>query len=283
MTTGALIWRLVAELPAVLGGVALAAVAAGLVPLPWVGTAALLGWFVLAGLTKTRTGERLLARVVLDGRQPTPAERAVLAGPLAELSANRMGPPTVDIVVTARPGWADGFGRRTVLVSSQLINRLRQQQLTQDEATALLVSAVGFLRSRAAGWDAPLLWLGLPCLPIRVLASAVGQATRGMVLVRFAWRIRALPIAAGAWHSATEQGNPGIAVLTVWVGLLSYLAPIAARRAARARQLAGDDFAAHAGQLDALRHFLARFPGDGFAIDRMHRLAPAPARLSVVR
>jgi len=283
MRTRGWIWRLVAELPAVVAGIALMTVATALLPLPWAGTAALLGWFVAAGLALTRPGERLLARAVLAGRRPTTAERAVLAGPIAALTAEGMWPATVGILVTTRPGWADGFGRRTVLVSRELITRMRPQQLTEDEVTALLVSAVGYLRLPTARWDAPLLWLSLPCLPLRVLAAAVGQATRGMVLIRFAWRIRALPIAAGAWQSATVQGTPGIAVLTVVVGLLSYLVPIASHRAARARQLAGDDFAVQAGHLHDLKRFLARFPHDEFAIERTHRLAPPPARLSVLR
>ena len=282
MRTRAQVWKLVAELPAVVAGIALMTVPTGLLPARWAG-AALLAWFVLAAAAGTRNGERVLARLVLRGRRPTPAEQAALAGPVSRLCAQGLGPPAVDLLVVDRPGWAEGFGRRTLLVSNQLVTGLRQQRHSEDEATALLVSAAGFGYSGFTRWDAPFLLLSLPFLPVRILAAAVGQATRGLPLVRFAWRIRGLPIAAGAWQCVTVHHSPQLAVVTLVFGVLTYLLPIVARRAQRELQLAADDFAAETGHLSGLTRFLARFPDDGFAIERLHRVSPPPVRLSVVR
>lgn len=283
MTASGKVWRLVAELPMAVAGVALVAVAAGLVSASWPGTAVLLGWLGLAGLAGSRAGERLLARSVLRGRRPTPAEQAVLAGPISRLCAQGLGPPAVDIWVVDLPGWADGFARRTVLVSTGLISRLRQQRLSEDEATALLVSAVGFARAGLPRLDAPLLLLGLPCLPFRIVAAAIGRATGSVaLLVRFSWRMRWLPLTVAAWQAATVHHRPSLAVLTAGFEVVTYLVPVASRRWLRALQLAGDDFAAQTGHTAGLCRFLARYPDDGFAVERLHRLAPPPARLTVV-
>ena len=277
------IWKLVAELPAAVTGSALVAVLLGLLSPGWSGIAAMLAWFVMAGLTGTRAGERGLARLILRGREPTPVEQATLAGPISRLCAQGLGPPAVDIWVVDRPGWADGFARRTLLVSTRLVKHLRQQRLSEDEAMALLASAIGRGRSGLPTLDAPLLLLSVPCFPFLTVAAALRRSTGAIaMLISLAWRTRWLPIMSGAWQSATVHHRPGLAAATISFGVLTHLVPIAFRRSSRALQLAGDDFAAQAGQTAGLIQFLGRHLNDEFAVERLHRLAPPPARLTVV-
>lgn len=283
MTASGRIWKLVAELPAAVTGSALVAVLLGLLSPGWSGIAAMSAWFVLAGLAGTRAGERGLARLILRGREPTPVEQATLAGPISRLCAQGLGPPAVDIWVVDRPGWADGFARRTLLVSTELVRQLRQQRLSEDEAMALLASAIGRGRSGLPTLDAPLLLLSVPYFPFLTVAAALRHSTGARaVLISLAWRTRWLPIMAGAWQSAIVHHRPGLAAATISFGVLTHLVPIAFRRSSRALQLAGDDFAAQAGQTAGLIQFLGRHPDDEFAVERLHRLAPPPARLTVV-
>ena len=124
--------------------------------------------------------------------------------------------------------------------------------------------------------------LGLPCLPIRMLAAGVGAATSGMVLIRFAWRARVVVLAVAVWQAVTVYGLPWLAIGVGLLGFLSYAAPVAARRALRMMQLVGDDFTVQSGHQPGLARFLTRF-GDDFSAERLHRITPVKPRLSVVR
>ncbi len=274
--------KLVGELPAVLAGMAIAVVAAGMLPSGWASLAAWLTGLVLACWSHSRAGERWVARLVLRARPPTPTEHGLLAGPITTLCGQRLGPPAVDVLVVDHRVLApEGFGRRTVLVPAELITRYRQGWLTEPEVTALLVGAVGFLRCGVTRADGPATVLGLPCLPIRMLAASIGAATSGMVLIRFAWRARVVVLAVAVWRAVTVYGLPWLAVGVGLLGFLSYAAPVAARRALRMMQLAGDDFTVEAGHQPGLARFLTRF-GDDFSVERLHRITPVRPQLSVV-
>lgn len=277
------VWKVIAEVPALVGSAALMLVVIGLLP-PWAAALVLGAGPVWAIWSLTARRERGVARLVLGARPPTAVELTGLAHPITVLCGQQMGPPAIDVMVVDRPGWpAHGFGRRTLLVTRDMITCSRRGQLSRDETTALMVAGVGALRTAVPRFDAPLAVLTLPVLPLRVVAAVVAATLGRIPLVAFAWRIRFLTVGIAAWQMA-DSGLPiALSVVAVVVGLLSYLVPVARNRVWRTLLLAGDDFASAAGHAPALLRLLRRFPDDEFLTGRAHRLAPPVPHLSVVR
>lgn len=277
------VWKVITEIPALVGSAALMLVALGLLP-PWAAAVVLATGSVGAVWSLTARGERAVARFVLGARPPTAVEWAGLAHPITVLCSQQLGPPAIDVLVVDRPGWpAHGFGRRTLLVTRDMITSTRRGQLGPDETTALLVAGVGALRTAIPRFDAPVAVLTLPVLPLRVVAAVLAGTLGRIPLVGFAWRIRFLTVGIAAWQMADSGLPVALSVVAVVVGVLSYLVPVARHRVWRALLLAGDDFASAAGHGPALLRFLRRFPDDEFLVGRVHRLAPPVPHLSVVR
>lgn len=276
------VWKVIAELPGLLGALIVMAMLTGPVQ-PWARLVVAAAGIGVAVWSQTRAGEELMARLA-GGRPPTAGERATLEDPITRLCAQQLGPPAIEIMVVNRPGsGAVAFGRRTLLVTSDLINDCRRGQLGADEAAALMAAGVGFLRSGLDRWDGLIIALTVPWLPVRGLAHGVANVLRRVPLVGFAWRVRAVVIGIAVWQLAVDNGLPVLAVFLGAVGALSYVAPVAARKLSRSLFFIGDQFAADAGHGPALARFLRRFPTDDLAVERLHRLAPPVPRLSVVR
>lgn len=270
--------KVLAEAPNLLGSLVVWSLASA--PLPnWTQAATLAAGLLTVALSRSRAWERLLAGLRFGARRPTPAEQDALAEPITRLCAQRLGPPAVEVQVVQHPGWGVGaFGRRTLLV----IVALRRGTLTPDEATALMIAAVGVLRSGPVGWDAAICALTLPVLPIRALFAGMRQGMTRLPLVWFAWQARAVVIGIAVWQQATT-GQPALAGALALVGAVSYLAPVAGRRLGNHIILVGDQFAAETGHQQGLARFLRRFPDSDLAAERLHHLAPPAPRLSVVR
>lgn len=270
-----LTWKVISEVPAVLASCVLASWVLVLAPPPW-GAAVVLAWLAVI-LTASRPAvERALATLVMGARQLTAWERAALAEPLTQLCA-QAGSPAIDVLVTACPDLgATCFGRRTLLLTRPLLDALQQHQLPTAEATALMMSAAGQIRSGGTSQDGLLTALTLPWLPIRGLARGVAHVAGWIPLVGFAWRIRALTFAVAVGQTAME-GRGWMALAITVTGVYSYLQPYATRRATRALILAGDEFAADHGHAPPLRRTLSRYRCDDFLLERLHRLTPPPA------
>ena len=239
-------WRVVSQLPAVLASCGIVGAVTVLVPSPWGGVIAA-GWIALIGMARRPTVEHGLARLIGSARSLTEPERAALAGPLTQLRAVNPDPPALQVLVI--PGaWVDaaGFGRGTLLVTQALVDGLRHGQLDAAEVTALLMSAAGQIRSGITRLDGLLTAVTLPWLPGRVVTQAVARAAGWLPLVGFAWRLRAITIGIAVWQALAE-GRGWAALGLTAIGVLSYLTPHAATRAARAVVLAGDQYAADHG------------------------------------
>lgn len=279
---GSLCWKLLAVAPALLASLVVGSLIHGLLPV-WAQPLWLLGGATAIGASQTRVGERSLAWLVHGARGLRPGEQAALADAITRLCAQKMGPPLVEVRVVAHPSWAPGgFGRRTLLASDQMIIALRRGNLSLDEAVALLVAGVGMAHSPINRWDGLIAALTLPWLPLRAIFGGIAQAMQLVPLVWFAWRIRVVVIGIAIWQQAAA-GRIWLTAGVATVGAISYLAPLAASRLNRALQLAGDDFAAANGHTTGLTRYLRRFPGDDFAVQRLHRLAPPTPHLSLAR
>lgn len=273
-------WRVVSQLPAVLASCGIVGALTVLVPSRWGGVIAL-GWIALIGMARRPTVEHGLARLIGSARSLTEPERVALASPLTQLCAVNPSPAMQVLVIPGAGVDATGFGRGTVLVTQALVDGLRHGQLDAAEVTALMMSAAGQIRSGITRLDGQLTAVTLPWLPGRVVTQAVARAAGWLPLVGFAWRIRAITIGIAIWQALAE-GRGWVALGLTAIGVLSYLTPYAAARAARAVVLAGDQYAADRGYGPPLCRILSRCRGDEFVLERLHHLTP-PSRLAVVQ
>jgi len=60
---------------------------------------------------------------------------------------------------------AEGFGRRTLLVTSDTVRAAHLGRLTADQVTAVLMSGVGQLQHRVTCFDGPVVALGCRVCP----------------------------------------------------------------------------------------------------------------------
>lgn len=275
-------WKMLAEAPGLLASLVIWSMVYALLP-GWARSVALVAAALLAAASQSRVGERLLTGLAVGARRPSRAEQATLADGITKLCEQRMGPPAIDVRVVRHPGWGVGaFGRRTLLVSREMIIAVRRGTLNQEEVDALLVAGVGMLRSGIVCWDGLIAAATLPWLPVRTVFAGVVQVMAWLPLVGFAWRVRAVVIGIAIWQQGAE-GQVGLAVSLAVLCAISYLAPVAARKLSRTLLLVGDQFALRAGHSPGLARFLRRFLGSDLAVERLHLLAPPAPHLSVVR
>ena len=267
-------WRVVSQVPAVLVSCWIMGAVTVLVPSPW-GVVIAAGWIVLIGVARRPAVEHGLARLVGSARLLTEGERAALAGPLTQLRAANPSHALQVLVVPGAGVDATGFGRGTLLVTQALVDGVRHGQLNTAEITALMMSAAGQIRSGITRLDGRLTALTLPWLPGRTMTQAVARAAGWLPLVGFAWRIRAITIGIAIWQTLAE-GRSWAALGLTAIGVLSYLTPWAAARAARTVVLAGDQYAADHGYGPPLCQILRRYRRDEFVLERLHHLTPPP-------
>ena len=198
-------WKMLAEAPGLLASLVIWSMVYALLP-GWARSVALVAAALLAAASQSRVGERLLTGLAVGARRPSRAEQATLADGITKLCEQRMGPPAIDVRVVRHPGWGVGaFGRRTLLVSREMIIAVRRGTLNQEEVDALLVAGVGMLRSGIVCWDGLIAAATLPWLPVRTVFAGVVQVMAWLPLVGFAYAVRRIPLAT--------------------VGLLQYIAP----------------------------------------------------------
>ncbi len=151
--------KVLAVSPGVLFSVAVASVV--LPALPDVVAAALFyGGVVVGSLSITGAGERATAALVLRAHSLAPEQQETLASTLTLVCRAGLGPPLVEVRIrrSAGPPAACAFGRRTVVVTSGLIDALEDGDMTADEAAAVIVHASTLVRTGLVRFD-PLLTL----------------------------------------------------------------------------------------------------------------------------
>ena len=195
-------------------------------PLPWVVwigvVAATVG--LLAG-----AGEPAAVRALFGARALTPAEAAALAPAVVLLCQRGLGPPLVRLYLWpgVRTVSARGAGRRSVLVSAELVSQVRLGRLPPDQAAAVIAHAAGLVRVGALRSELGIRLWTTPWRFLRGLALAVGAAGGRLPLVALMWRARFV-VGLVALGQGVSAGQPEAAVagaLSAAVVGLSYLVP----------------------------------------------------------
>lgn len=250
-------WRALVAAPAMLGGLGVALIAAGLTG-RWT-AAVLLIWLLTGPVLLTRPGERVAARVILRCRTPTTAERATFAPVWRDVLARcHITPDAVDLYI--RPGRginAYAIGRRTIAFTAGVLREYRAGRLAPELLGALAAHELGHHATRAtrlglaAGWYAA---------PWRIL-----YRTAARIALRLVGRLPLLPtvgIAVAAIAVGTVQGTRQHAWVAVGVllatAVLAIATPLADAALSRGSEYAADHFAAEAGYSDSLSELLAR-------------------------
>lgn len=228
-------------------------------------------------------GERQVCQL-LGGRDLTPTERDFLAPTVTILSQHRLGPPLVELVAHDRPGEgvdATAFGRRTVLISADLLTAARHRTLPPQELAAVIGHAAGIVRSGSRRCDLALQFWTSPWLLLTIVALGVTHALRflGRILAA-AWAIRYI-VAAVAVVQAVNEGHLIVGALVAATVLATSVHPRCVRAWRRQLEDRGDVAVANAGLGNAMATFLRRYPPTARRDHRIYQLdaaTPPPAR-----
>lgn len=206
--------KVLAEGPGVLASGLLWLIMAALLPAPISG-AAVLALMVGAGVLAAGWGEAWLIRRLWRGRPISRIQWRILVG-----SVEHIDPRTQVWVVPGSGVCAYPVGRRSVMVSSGLLDELVAGILPHQVATALIVGAQAQLQAGMARRDPAIrLW----CLPASVI-SALTRPLRRNGLVRLGWTLRPV-VFGGAIVQMYAAGWWGIAVALAALLGLTYFAP----------------------------------------------------------
>lgn len=231
--------RAVAIAPAVVVSTVLWLVVAALLPAGVGGLMLLLVPAVLALLWMPRSGRagRLVDRagtLLAGAREPTAAELAALQPVLVRLLELDVEPMrllvsrSVRLYPPVRP-----FGRDQVVVSPVLVEAVLGRQHGVEDAVALIVHNIGWLRAQPTRGAVAIEALTLPWRAVVAVVARVGAAARAVPLVGFGWRLRFVAGTVAVVQSAVE-GRIASAVLVALFLAATYTTP-AARRAHGAR------------------------------------------------
>ena len=260
--------------PGVAVSVVVVALMLAAVPAPTAAGAAL----VLAGVVSAAgrgAWEGPAAAIVLGARRLRPAERDELAAVLTQLCRVGLGPPLVEFrVKRSRMIGAIGAGRRTVVVSTGLIEAVVLGDLPSRQAAAVVAHSAVLVREGLTRAD---LLIGCVSAPWRAMWAAVHGICgwgRRLPLTQAAWRLRVVVVAV-AVVQGVQVGRAGLAVTIAAIGAFSYALPGWERRWHDLLVRAGDRGMARAGFRDGLVAFLRTCPRTDATKARLRALVPS--------
>jgi hypothetical protein len=257
-------------------------------PLPWlvVGGALLATGAMLAG-----AGEPAAVGALFGARDLTPAEADALAPATVLLCQRGLGPPLVRLYVWPgeRAVSARGAGRRSVLVSAELVSQVRLGRLPTDQAAAVIAHAAGLVRTGAFRSELSVRLWTIPWRVLRGVAFGVAGACGRLPLVGMMWRARFVVgvIALGQGLAADDPEAVLAGSLSATAVGLSYLIPHWEKTWAARLQALGDEQLARAGLGPAFATFLLRQSCSAATFERVHalgtlRAAEQPARARIL-
>jgi len=242
---------------------------------PAAGAAVVLAAFVAAAGRTAWEGSA--ARVVLGARRLRPSERDELAAVLTQLCRVGLGPPLVELRVTrSRLIGAVGAGRRTVVVSTGLIEAVVLGDLPSRQAAAVVAHAAVLVREGLTRADLLIGCVSAPWRAMRVAVHGICGWGRRLPLTQAAWRLRVVVVAV-AVVQAVQVGRVGLAVTIAAIGTFSYALPVWERQWHDLLVRAGDGGVARAGFGDGLVAFLRACPRTDATRARLRALV-RPAR-----
>lgn len=260
--------------PGVVVSVVVVALTLAAAPAPAAAGAALVLAVVVAAAGRS-AWEGSAAAVVLGARRLRPSERDELAAVLTQLCRVGLGPPLVELrVKRSRVIGAVGAGRRTVVVSTGLIEAVVLGDLPSRQAAAVVAHSAVLVREGLTRAD---LLIGCVSAPWRAMRAAVHGICgwgRRLPLTQAAWRLRAVVVAV-AVVQAVQVGRVGLAVTIAASGAFSYALPVWERRWHDLLVRAGDEGVARAGLGDDLVAFLRTCPRTNTTKARLRALVPS--------
>ena len=287
------IWRVVAATPAMLASALLLLVLCGGTG-RWEGPI-LLAWLGTGALLLSRPGERLALRAG-GFRTPTAAQRAALAHVWpAAIARAELHPATLDWYVRRSPAVnAYAAGRRSVAVTTGLLNQARDGRLRAETVSAVLLHELGHHLTHATQYMLMTQWLAAPW---RLAVRAILGVTFGFVGRRQPPRLLAGVVVATvvvAVVQAEQQHNWPVVIVLGSLAVLGVLAPLANAAVSRRGERAADRFAVNAGaghelacaltamrshgrQTGFVRQLLARHPDEDERIEALRRAAAIAA------
>lgn len=232
----------------------------------------------LAGVlvaTGHRGYEEVAASVVLGTRRLRPSERDELAAVLTQLCLVGLGPPVVKLRV--KRSRAIGASRRTVVVSTGLIEAVALGGLPSRQAAAVVAHSVVLVRAGLTRADLLIDCASAPWRAMRAAVRGLRRWGRRLPFAQAAWRLRAIAVAV-AVGQAMLVVQFGLALAVASIGALSYTLPVWERRWWQLLVCAGDKGVAHTGLGDDLREFLRTCPNSSTTRARLRALAPSGIR-----
>ena len=264
--------KALAVVPGLVVSTVLIVIVGAVLPGP-VGLAVFVGGTACVGLLAAGRGERAAARLLCHSRPVTGTERAVLAPAITLLCRQGLGPPLTDIRVRTYSTdiSADPLGRRTLIVSSGLVDAVREDDLASEEAAAGMVHAAALVHAGMARSDAVIAFWSLPWRLVRGVAAVVAAVFRPIPLTAAVWRLRGV-VAAVATVQVALDGYFGIGVVIAAVTVVSYGMPVWERQWDARLERIGDREVVARGMGPALAGFLRRCPATPQGHDRLDRL-----------
>ena len=214
------------------------------------------------------------AAIVLGARRLRPFERDELAPVLTQLCRVGLGPPLVELrVKRSRMIGATGAGRRTVVVSTALIEAVVLGDLPSRQAAALVAHSAVLVREGLTRADLLIGCTSAPWRATRGTVRAVSSWGRRLPFTQAAWRLRVVVVALAVME-AVQGAQAGLAVTIAAIGALSYALPVWERRWHDLLVRAGDEGVACAGFGDDLVAFLRTCPRTDVMKARLRALVP---------
>src|SRR3954470_19769809 len=262
-------------LPAVVMSTLLTVMALALLPAP----AGLAGFLVVVVLLVALFSGQLQAaavRTVGGAREPRESELVVLSSLMRRLG--ELGISIQDVYVarsrrSQRPAMVAGHG--SLVVSQWLVEATSSGKLTEDEAIAFVVHAVGGHRARPRRFELALAVWSAPWRAVLAVVGTVGSACAGIPLVRPAWRLRAI-VGIVCLVQSTAGGHAVPGLLGGLFIALSYVVPAAAQAIELRLEAAADAFVLEHGMAPVFLDLLRR-GGLVVPLKRLQRLQhPVP-------
>jgi hypothetical protein len=268
--------------PGLLAGTAIVTLLVGPALPVWAQLVVFFGGLLVLALLALGVGESWAVRCLFGARRLTELERAGLAPVLTELCGCGLGPPVARFYVARRLGAAAAVahGRRSVVVSREVVHGVLVGQLPRDEAVAVLAHAVLVARAGLARQDPAIAFWSMPWRPL----AALGRPLPGVL--GFAWRIRAVVFGVAVWQTVTagppgagstrHDGlpGPGAAAALTLILAMTYLAPRFANSWDKHLTATGDQLLVARGLGPPMAAFLRRCPQTPAIIARSQLLDP---------
>lgn len=228
---------------------------------PLAGLVVFVGGLLLLAMLLAGRLEPFAARVLFFSRPLRPDEAEDLAPAVTLLCRQRLGPPLIDLRVSAGSTGIDAepLGRHTVLVSAGLVDAAGAGRLPPDQVAAVITHAAALTRGGWARSDTAIAFWTLPWQVLHGVAVAVAQVGRLLPLVSTAWRLRGV-VGGIAVLQFLQLGHPGFALAVAAIEVISYAMPVCERRWQHLCLEAGDRELIEVGLGPSMAVLLGRYP-----------------------